>query len=322
MFKQKSPVKKKFGTIPATKKRRRPLNPRTRLLLRQIVIGTGLCVCIAVIITGIWFGTRLTFFTIATVTVDGGETINHDEVRAKVEEQLQGEYLGLVPRRFVWLYPQEAITTAVQSIPRLKEPMVERDGTIVSVTFTEYIPHALWCDDKTSEHCLFIDDAGFAFAEAPQLSGGAFPRFHVIGSTPVLKTFMLPSADLVAIETLREQVSDTLDLPILYVETDIMRDVFMGVAGGGEIKATLRMSPLETFDNLQTVLSSPAFKNLAPGNFQYIDLRFGNKVFVNEELPTVATTSASSTDSHAVPEDTTPATSTHQGTNPIEEPPA
>jgi hypothetical protein len=36
-------------------------------------------------------------------------------------------------------------------------------------------------------------------------------------------------------------------------------------------------------NNLMAVISSPDFSHLKPGNFQYIDLRYGNKVFVNEE---------------------------------------
>ena len=58
------------------------------------------------------------------------------------------------------------------------------------------------------------------------------------------------------------------------------------------------MLPEQTVANLETVLTAPAFTDLSPGNFSYIDLRFGNKVFVNEEqIVTTSTpvTAASST---------------------------
>ncbi len=56
------------------------------------------------------------------------------------------------------------------------------------------------------------------------------------------------------------------------------------MVGGSELKTVASKDAQETIDNLLVVLASEEFAHLKPGNFQYIDLRFGNKVFVNEEL--------------------------------------
>ncbi len=255
----------------------------------------GLLMIVILLGVAVWYGTRVQFLTISAVSVAGGETVQHSDVQSAVTTVLAGEYIGLVPRRFAWFYPEDEILRAVEAIPRVKDPILVREGTQLLVTFTEYVPHALWCMDRNNEECYFIDESGYAFTKAPKLSGGAFPRFHTIGTTPTHRTTMISTEDLRAIEVIRERISSELALPIAYVETDIMRDVFLGVAGGGEIKATLRMSPEETFENLRTVLSAEEFKDTAPGSFQYIDLRFGNKVFVNEEKPGLATSTASST---------------------------
>ena len=42
-------------------------------------------------------------------------------------------------------------------------------------------------------------------------------------------------------------------------------------------------SAQETFDNLRSILESEEFAHVTSGDFNYIDLRFGNRVFVNEE---------------------------------------
>jgi cell division septal protein FtsQ len=297
---QKSPVKKKFAKVVAPKKRRRQLDPRTVVLLKQGFLGLVLVLALSLIVTAVWYGTRVEFLTLRTVTVSGGETINHDVVRREVEGALEGEYLGFIPKRFAWWYPEEVVLERVANVPRVKNPVIERvSGTELSVTFTEYIPHALWCKDRGSDDCYFIDEAGYAFTKAPNLRGGAFPRFHTIGTEPSAKVQMIPTDDLRAIELIRERTSSELALPIAFVETDIVRDVFLGVAGGGEIKATLRMTPEETIENLRTVLSAEEFSDIAPGSFQYIDLRFGSKVFVNEETVAATTTRASSTDMFA-----------------------
>jgi cell division septal protein FtsQ len=294
---QKSPVKKKFAKVTAPKKRRRQLDPRTVVLLKQGFLGLVLVIVLSLLVTAFWYGTRVEFLTLRTVTVSGGETINHDVVKREVDAALEGDYLGLIPRRFAWWYPEQDVLARVKDVPRVKDPVIERvSGTELTVSFTEYIPHALWCEDRGSDTCYFIDDTGYAFTKAPNLKGGAFPRFHTIGTEPALRAQMIPTDDLRAIELIRERTSTELALPIAFVETDIVRDVFLGVAGGGEIKATLRMTPEETVENLQTILASPEFSDIRPGSFQYIDLRFGSKVFVNEEPLTVATSTATTTD--------------------------
>jgi len=300
MFKKKSPVKKKFATATVTK-RRRQLDPRTASLLKQVAIGIGLMIVVALLVTVVWYVTRLPLLTIDRVEAIGGETIDTTLLESKIRESLDGYYIGFIPRRFVYLYPEADVLQILVDTPRLKSPVISREGTTLTVNFEEYFPHALWCEGRESERCLFIDREGYAFDEAPKLEGGAFPRFHVIGSTPAVKTQMVPVEDLRAIEALREALYQEVRFPVAFVETDIVRDVFLGLAGGGEIKATLRMPPEETVANLRSILASEEFNDLRPGSFQYVDLRFGNKVFVNEEDPNLATASSTATSSPFMP---------------------
>ena len=79
-----------------------------------------------------------------------------------------------------------------------------------------------------------------------------------------------------------EQLLQNYGWPVASVEFDQARDAFVYLVGDSELKVTLRLSPNETLDNLQTVLAAEEYQHLQPGNFTYIDLRFGNKVFVNE----------------------------------------
>ena len=80
---------------------------------------------------------------------------------------------------------------------------------------------------------------------------------------------------------------DELNLNIIQVEKTAEDEVTYHIAGGGELKVTMRMSNDETIDNLETILLSDEFSHISPGNFQYIALRYGNKIFVHEEEPVV-----------------------------------
>ncbi len=297
MFKKTSAVHKK-GKI-----KRRVIDPSKIMLLKQLAIGLGLFTILGFLVSILWYGTRISFLTITEVTVEGGETIPHAVVEKIVRDTLVGTYMGIIPRQFAWWYPQDEIIQNISQIPRMKNPIVERDGgRLLTVRFDEYQPYALWCADRTSEDCVFIDPTGYAFGAAPKLSGGAFLRYRTLGRDMVVGTAMAEPYELKTMETFVSLVESNLPFAITQIETDTAGDVFYIVSGGGEFKATLNDDAQKVFDNLRIILGSKEFTDVRPGSFQYIDLRFGNKVFVNEEIGGVASTSATTTETVPVDE--------------------
>ncbi len=304
MFKRQSPVRLKDKN--KAKVARRIIDPSKRMILKQLALGMMLFLLFALVLAGVWYGTRISSLTLATVTVEGGETIDHTIVQATVEKALDGAYLGIIPRRFAWWYPQAAVYDAVRAVPRVKNPQVVRmTGTTVAVSFDEYVPFALWCVDRTDDDCLFIDETGYAFTLAPKLSGGALVRYHSLGATPKVGDRMASPEYLKTMTEFMHLVARNLQLEISTVEFDSADDVFYVLAGGGELRATLHDSAVQVFDNLRAILGSKEFAHIKPGNFQYIDLRFGNKVFVNEEKVSVASSTESGTGSSTAETDVT-----------------
>jgi len=267
-------------------------------ILHQVLYGVALLILVTAIIVSIWYVTRLTSFTIKEVRVSGGETISHDEVRTQVENELRGEYLRLVPHRFSFLYPHDAVVTALERIPRIHDISIVRKGrTVLEVAFSEYKPFALWCVPATQmTDCYFVDENGFAFASSPLLSGGALVR-HTFENRTVLEVGqVLPTKTFADIHAFLAKVSDELSLRVTDVLHTKDNDIYFSVNGGGEIRIAGDDSLDAVFENLQSVLTSKDFVHLEPGNFQYIDLRFGSKIFVNEEELKIATTTATTTE--------------------------
>ena len=150
MFKKTSAVHKK-GKI-----KRRVIDPSKIMLLKQLSIGLAIFTLAGLLIAGLWYGTRVGILTISEITVEGGETIPHDVVKKITSDTLQGTYIGIIPRQFAWAYPKEEIIKNILQIPRMKDPVVERDGgRTLSMRFSEYEPYALWCAERSNENCLF-----------------------------------------------------------------------------------------------------------------------------------------------------------------------
>jgi cell division septal protein FtsQ len=244
------------------------------------------------LITSIWYGTRVEAVTISEVTIHGGETIPHDQVEKIVRDKISGTYLKLVPRTFAFTYPHDEVESAIREMKRIKNLSIVRSGgTELIIEFDEYVPHALWCSTSNSVGCYFLDENGYSFSPAPSLQGGTFLRLVAIGQAPREHTQAFQTKDYHRVEelvTLLNQLGWLIDK----AEIDAAGDGFLSVEGGGQFKVTLKQEAKETVDNLTTVLNSDKFKHIKPGNFEYVDLRFGDKVFVNE---VTLETSASST---------------------------
>lgn len=276
------------------KPRPKRLDPNTVVLLKHVGIGVLVISVVALLLTGIWYGTRVQSLTITDVEASGGETIEHGEVEQSVQAVLDGKYLGFVPRRFAWFYPRQEVLDEVLKTERLYNVMIVREGlTKLHISYDEYVPHALWCAFET-ESCIFLDVNGYAFALAPKLSGGTFLRFITSGREAVIGEEV---AEKKLYEYIQEIVQSLTERGwyVSYVEIDQVGDVFLKVVGGGELKVSVDETSEKTVENLFVVLSSEEFQHIKPGNFKYIDLRFGDKVFVNEELATSESAVTSST---------------------------
>lgn len=254
----------------------------TKQLIKNISIGLGVFVLIGLMLYGIWHGTRAKAVTISEVIVVGGETISHDAIKLAVTELLQGQYMGFIPRSFSWTYPETEIMEVLTATPRVKDPVIERDGTQLIVTLAEFEPVALWCDDHTTGGCVFLDSNGYGFAAAPDLTGGAYTRYVQVGQAASTSVVFTDLGDFALLQELVTRL-DQAGWPAVSIEYDQARDAFVQLAGGGELKVSLTQTPADTVANLQTIRAAAQYTDLAPGNFAYIDLRFGNKIFVSEQ---------------------------------------
>lgn len=276
---KRKPVKK-------AKKRSPAVDPARRMLLRQISIGVLLAVVLGGLIWGVWQVTRLPVVTISEVTARGGVTIAPQTVVAVAEAELIGSYYRLIPKRFTYLYPKQRIIAAIEQIPRLESVTIERvERTSLRVRFTEYVPEALWCQ---AEQCVFIDAAGYAFAEAPVLSGTSFVRYQAGTAMPEVGVVGVPPSVFRRTQQFSAVLSEALNLRPQRIWFDD-RDITYLLGGGGEIRVARTDDVAALERNLTTLMASEEFAHLEPGNFEYIDLRYGNKVFVQEVIEEVAT---------------------------------
>ncbi len=271
-------------------------------LQKQLIAGAVILVAVSLIITAVYYASRIDSLQIREVSVVGGETIPHSLIEDTVRQELAGTYMHLIPKQFMPLYPKDRIHERVAALDRVKNVHVELGGNqTLIVAFDEYVPYALWCEHPDSRACLFIDATGYAFAASPALLGSAFVRYTQEGVAPAVDTSGFDRSFIEQSETFIQQLEQQLDLYVTHVIRRGAYDVDYTIAGGGVIKVSQSVPMQESFENLQTILLSDEFKHIAPGSFQYIDLRFGEKIFVNEEVAAPAEANATTIQEEGVP---------------------
>jgi len=277
MFEKWKKTKLQKRAIKKTKKER-------SMWQTQLIVGVSLVVLIGILVTTVWHVTRIQSAQITKIEVHGGFTIPHSKIKELATQTLQGTYFKLIPRSFRLLYPKRDIINSVESLPRLKNIEIDVvDTQTLVIFFEEYTPEALWCMDYESKSCLFLDSTGYSFAEAPALNGGAFIRYVDSGIVPEIKKSGFSREFIKETQLFSELLAEELDLYVIYIERVENLDILYTVSGGGILKVSQSMASADSFENLRSILGSEDFIHLQNGAFQYIDLRFGDKIFLNEE---------------------------------------
>jgi len=152
-------------------------------------------VSVMVLFGGLWglsYVSRLPFFNIKVVEVIGADVDIAASLRAASSEVLEGDYVYLFPKSNVFLYPRGQVARVVEEAsPRVKSVEVKRNSwNSLLVTVKEKEPAALVCatfpdfDEgalsfNENGECLFADDRGLLYEEAPSIAGTLYDRYYI-----------------------------------------------------------------------------------------------------------------------------------------------
>lgn len=269
---------------------------KRRIFWKRVVVGSTSLIVLACVCALVFYGTRMPMFTVDGIIVRGLETVPEADVRARTDALLAGAYYGFVPHRFTPALPEEQIALSVEGLARVRSASVHAEGKKVVVTVVEHTPEMLWCaSESATSTCYYVDRAGTAYERSPELVGSALLRFITEGVEPTPGASLLTDetrALLIDIARILEERHAFRIARIAYMENG---DAILYLTQGGYLLVATSNDLAETYENLASVLGTEKYARLKPGKFEYIDLRFGNKIFVQEEKP-IATTTASTTD--------------------------
>jgi hypothetical protein len=277
---------------------------RARRHRRWGVFSALIIIFILAIFGGLVWLSHASFLRITAVQVSGTQTLSESDMQAVVQDQLAGSYWHLFAKNNIFIYPKATITNAlVTGMPVIASAEVRTvDFHTIAVTVVERQPKALWCPDTNptspeatighstatstpveldTSNCLLLDQNGVAYASAGfaavdnaykryygTLSGGNLPEQYL---TPQSFNSLSALVDAIA----QNQSQDV----ITSVEVDSSNDVHVGFASGFMLLFPLSADGGDVYSHFMLALQSDAFAGRTIADFEYLDLRFGDRLY-------------------------------------------
>lgn len=244
----------------------------------KIAILFILLLCFFVMIVLI---TRMSFLAISEVQVKGLQSANTQDVIDIVNSDIDGNYALVIPKKNVMFYPKDHIKDSLlnkfNTFANVEIDTV--DSNKLEVTITEKNAVAVGCQneqsivDSTFSNCFFIDGSAKGFQNVVGVPDQSFVKF--VESNMGTTSSTLSSKIMEDVSKFKSNL-EKRGFVIEYIKVVDQKNFEFKIVNNGKIIVS---SPFD--DNLISILNTALnTKQLSDGAmFEYVDARFGNKVF-------------------------------------------
>ena len=256
---------------------------RKRRKKRLIITGI-ICVSVVLFVALIAYIFHRPQIRIHDIELSGEVLLTKDEVKEETLYYLNGSYLWLFPKDSFFLYPKGSLENFLREhFQRIDTISIsKKDWQTITIKITERKPFAIWCSgDPISNNCFFMDVNSTIFSQAPNFSGDAYFKYYGLLNTdsPIGMEYIASTTVFTQISQFAQNVKD-IGIHPQYIVAKDQGQFSVILSGGGEIYFDVKEPVEKLTENLVSLLKSPDLKpngdNLP---VQYIDLRYGNKLF-------------------------------------------
>lgn len=216
---------------------------------------------------------------IGDIRISGSETVASSTLRLKAEGYLKGSYAFVFPKRNIFLYPKHEIRNSLlDTYPVLASADVHAvDFHTIAVNVVERHPRALWCNES---RCYLMDENGVVYAEAPTFSEPIYISYSGEASGAGLPKQYLTPTQFQSLSALVDAIAQRLpEEQAFAVHVDGVHDVGVLFESGFRIVFPLFDQGGDIFERFTLALKSEPLTQNPLSAFEYLDLRFGDKLY-------------------------------------------
>ncbi len=249
---------------------------------RKKLLGMMIFLSVAVVLGGAVYLLRLPELQIREIRISGNNTLVAGDLEAAVAAKLSGEYLFLLPKRSIFLVSGGEIEEYLRlKFPKIKEVDAERKfPREILVNLEEREFWGIFCSGPNEARCVYIDETGFSYAGAPESSGSLLRKVKsddLIG--PEVGVSILEKSRVELLDELARRVEQTIGSGATgyYLFSALPREIRLETNEGFQIFFETGGDWENTFQVLKRVFEEEIKDKRS--KIEYVDLRFGNKVF-------------------------------------------
>lgn len=222
---------------------------------------------------------------IRDITVEGNSVAHTEDIVRSAQMELVGKYFFVFHRDNIFLFPKPKIRERLlDEFKRISLVDIQRESlTSIRIIIAEHIPAYVWCGESEGNvgvpsSCYFADENGYVFAEAPYFSGNVF--FELFGSLTGVgdeaagKRY-LDELMFKKIMLFKDAISWNGWRAVRLMKMDDEGGYAFVLDSGTKIIFNKDQEFAVLADNFNSVLGTLPLNE----PIEYIDLRFGNKVF-------------------------------------------
>ena len=279
---------------PAQKKKRRT-SLRQRRAYKKRGLLYAMCAGMVLAAAGMSALTFHSSVSISAVVVEGTRQISAAQIESATLRALLADEGMFYSRNTILTAHLRAVAERVKTeFPKIQDITIQRYGmNTVKVIVTERIPFATWCDATGEGICYHLDEGGYVFEEVsgaridPTLRGGV-PTGQGLGAHVLPGAFNRLRG---FIEAFRGIGMNSSEISI----SDDGVDMRMSFRDNPDVIVLLDDNPDRVVQTINAARSAAPVKEKY-GQLEYIDARFGNRLYYKSRSTSDATEEAEQTE--------------------------
>ena len=261
---------------------RNPVRLATRRRKRRIILGVVALIFLGVLMGGVIYVIHLPAFSIQAIEVTGAHEVSDTAIKQYAQTLLDDGQIHLIPKRMIFAYPKIAIAAGLrQQFPRLSSAFVSRPSlfsTTLDIAVTERALYAAWCTDSSAVSCYDMDATGFLYAPLDLATSTGYISFFggVMKPESPIGLYMTPDY----FDQVKQFISG-MTAAGFHVQSFAMlsdKDFDVVLDTGLHVRGSFDYAADDMIGNLTAAMGANSIAG-KEDSLEYIDLRFGNRVY-------------------------------------------
>ncbi len=260
---------------------------RRRRRRKRIMTRVFFLILLGGIISGAVYVLHTPTFQVDAVEVTGTSQISPSDIQTKTMDEIaiSRNLFGLVPPTNILFVDEKDLEKAITNhFPAIESVIVQTGlGGKVKVTVSERVAIAIWCDSFNTA-CYQMDESGYVFLPLDTTEATSSPNaddkiiFKGIlderNQSQIGQRYLSQKEISVFVDARTNLGNAGKNVDYVRCDSDIL--CVIKISNNGVLKVNPNDDLVNAFDRLSSALKSPA---LAKEKFEYVDLRYGNKLF-------------------------------------------